>query len=113
MTLFEAMKESTVRILENAELELVSISEGQKKNEDTGEVTPFKRYEVEVEKGYEDFSRCRFTVKIENGKTIITEKEMREAYYQIKFSDLEISYISERGIVYFRASNATVKKEEN
>lgn len=113
MTVLEAMKRNALKVLENAELDLVGVSEGQKKDEETGNVTPFKRYEVEVQKGYEEFSRCRFTVKVENGKTIISEKDLEEAYYQISFKDLEISYISDKGIVYFRASDASVKKEEN
>lgn len=113
MTVLDAMKKNAVKVLENAELDLVSVLEGQKKNEETGEIVPFKRYEVEVEKGYEEFSRCRFTVKIENGKTIITEKNLEEDYYRISFKGLEVSYISDKGVVYFRASDATVEKEEN
>lgn len=113
ITLFDAMKKDVVKTIENAELDLIDVSDGQKKDEETGEIIPFWRYEVEIQKGYEEFSRCRFTVKIENGKTIITKRELMENYYTISFEGLEVSYVSEKGIVYFRASGAKVKKEEN
>lgn len=113
ITLMDAMRKNVVGVIEGAELDLIDVSEGQKKDEETGETIPFWRYEVEVQKGYGEFSRCRFTVKIENGETIITKRELAENYYSISFEGLEVSYVSDKGAVYFRASGAKVKKEEN
>lgn len=111
-TLYDAMKKTVVRTLEGVPLEIVSISNGESVNDETGEISKFIRVEVEVPKGFDDLSKCRFQVKIPDGKLKVTETQLEEDEYSAKFSELAISYIDNRGTVYFKADDYTVVKME-
>lgn len=110
-TIFNAMKEKVENALNNIKLDLLSLDEGESTNKETGEVSHFLRMEAEVPKGYDELSRCRFNVKILNGKRKISDEELDENDYSVIFEGLQISYIDNKGNVYFRADDYTVKKE--
>lgn len=111
-TLYDAMKKTVERTLEGVPLEIVSISNGESVNEETGEVSKFVRVEVEVPKGFDDLSKCRFQVKIPDGKLKVTETQLEEEEFTAKFSGLVITYIDNRGTVYFKADDYLVAKTE-
>ncbi|MCH5259539.1 MAG: hypothetical protein J1F18_07295 [Lachnospiraceae bacterium] len=109
-TLYDAMKKTVERTLEGVPLEIVSISNGESVNEETGEVSKFVRVEVEVPKGFDDLSKCRFQVKIPDGKLKVTETQLEEDEYIAKFSGLAITYVDNRGTVYFKSDDYNVAK---
>lgn len=111
-TMYDAMKKGVEKTLEGVPLELVSISEGESTNEQTGEISRFIRVEVEVPKGFDDLSKCRFQVKVPDGKLKVTEMQLDEDEYTAKFSGLAISYIDNRGTVYFKSDDYNVAKVE-
>lgn len=110
-TIFDAMKENVAKYLSDIPHELLAVSSGESIDKETGNAVPFQRYEAEVPKGFDEFSRCRFTVKVMNGKILVTEKELKENEYTIVFGGLEVSYVSEKGVVFFRATEVKIQKE--
>lgn len=111
--ILEAWKRSTENMLEGTPLDLIAQSAKESTNDETGEVSKYVRLDVEVPRGYDELSRCRFSVKIPNGKLQITDKELEEAYYTVTFQGLSVSYVdTTKGVVYFRAVSYAVKKED-
>lgn len=110
-TIYEQMKKNVEKELEGMALELLSLSEGKTEDKETGEIQRFVRCEAEVPKGAGAFARCRFTVKIPDGKLKLAEKELEEADFLVVFQGLSVSYIDTKGAVYFRAESYAVKKE--
>lgn len=111
VSFLDAMKKQVIGTLANKYSDLLSQSVGQSVNKETGEVSDFLRVEFEVRKGNGELSRCRGTVKIPNGKMKITDEELNKNEYAVSFEGLEISFIDNKGNVYFRADDYTVKKE--
>lgn len=112
-TIYDTLVRYAKQSLNGRFLELLSVSEGEAVDKDTGEHTDFIRYEVEVPRGSGEFARCRFSVKIPNGKRMISCESLENADFLISFKDLEITYIDNRKNVYFRASDCNIKKEES
>lgn len=110
VTLIDAMKDMVVNALDEVSLKLLDVTAGESKDEN-GITIPFKRFEVEVPVGFEELSYCRFTVKIPESKVELTQKDIRKGVYTITFTGLEVSYISDKGSVYFRATDAKIVKE--
>lgn len=108
--ILDVMKSNTVDALESLQHVLLSIEKGDSVNEKTGEVSNFVRCEAEVPRGYGAFSRCRFSVKIPDGKIKVEAEKLDEDDYSVIFSGLLVSYIDNNGNVYFRAEDYEVKK---
>lgn len=108
-TIFEAMKLSVESTLDNVPLELLSIGSETAVDKDTGEITTFIKAEVEVPKGYDALSRCRFTVKVAAAQLKVTEQQLEDSDYFIYFKALKISYVDSKGTVYFKADKYDVK----
>ena len=107
-TIYEAMKTHVETTLNGLTAELISIGEDTSTDKETGEITSFIKAEAEVPRGHDAFSRCRFTVKIIDGKLKVTETQLLETDYFVKFKGLEISYIDTKVNFYFRASDYEV-----
>ena len=111
-TLLEAMKILTVNELEGITLQLIGLDSKESTDEKTGVITKFKRFQVEVPRGFGALSLCRFSVKVAESKIELTQKDIEESVYSVTFEGLEISYIGENSAVYFRATDAKVVKED-
>lgn len=107
-TIFQAMKSYVETTLNDTPLELLSIGTDTSVDDDTGEVSNFVQIEVEVPRGYDTLSRCRFTVKVLDGNLKVTETQLEDVEYSVKFKGLSISYIDTKGNVYFRAEDYEV-----
>lgn len=110
-TIYAALIRYAQRTLNGKFLSLLFASEGESRDKETGEVTHFARYEVEVPRGFAEFSRCRFAVKIVDGHKLVPPESLEKTDYLIAFKDLDISYIGNSKNVYFRASDCNIKKE--
>ena len=110
-TVLDAMKADLISIFEALFFLLLSITEGETVNKETGEVNRFVRLEVEVPRGYGALSRCRFTVKIPDGKPRVDIDDLDTNDYVVRFDGLNISYIDAKGTVYFRADDCEIKQE--
>lgn len=109
--LYQVMKKQTEKALEGMQLELLSLSEGETTDKESRKTQKFIRCEAEVPRGSGAFARCRFSVKIPNGKLKITEEELETNGFIVLFQGLEISFIDSKGTVYFRAESYAIKKE--
>lgn len=107
-TIFEAMKLYVETTLDGSPLVLIAIGAETSVDKETGEATNYVKAEAEVPKGYDALSRCRFTVKIMDAPLKVTEKQLEDADYEIKFQGLKISYIDTKGNVYFKADSYEV-----
>lgn len=110
--IIEAMKSQTLDTINKASPHIISNTTGESKNSETGESIPYVKVEAEIPRGHGKFSLCRFDVKIPRGKILATEEELDACEFLVFFSNLEISYIDERGNVFFRADNYAIKKSE-
>lgn len=108
-TILAAMKTYVEGTLDNTPTDLISIGSKSSVDKETGEVINFIKAEVEVPKGYDALSRCRFTVKIMNSSLKVTETQIEDNDYHIVFNGLKISYIDAKGNVYFKADSYEVK----
>lgn len=109
--LYDIMKRQIEETLEGKQLELLSLSEGETQDKENGQIQKFIRCEAEVPKGANPFARCRFSVKIPNGKLKLSEKELENDDFFVVFQGLSVSYIDSKGMVYFRAESYAVKRE--
>ncbi len=112
-SIYESMKHYVEHTLSGKWLDLLSISEGESTNKETGDAKKFIRLEVEVPKGLGNFSRCRFKVKVPEAKLLVSSESLAKSDFQVAFKGLTISYIDDRKTVYFRADEYQVKKEES
>ena len=111
--MLDAMKDSAVKEINAAPLDLIGLEVGSTTDKDTGEVKHFVRVDVEVRKGSGHYSRCQFSVKIPDTSDLkVSAAELEEADYLVFFRDLEISFIDDHGNVYFRAAGYEVEREE-
>lgn len=108
-TIFEAMKAYVERTLDGSPMDVISIAAETAINKDSGEVSSFVKVEAEVPKGYDELSRCRFTVKILDAPLKVTEVQLENTDYEILFHGLKISYVDTKGNVYFKADDYDVK----
>ena len=108
-TVYQAMKSFVETTLNEIPTELLAIGADSSVDEDTGEVSAFVQIEAEVPRGNGALSRCRFIVKIPNGNLKLTEIQLEDSEYSVKFIGLVISYIDVKGNVYFRAEDYDVK----
>lgn len=111
-SIFEAMKCFVVGTLNDVPLDLLSVSDCESSNKETGEITRYTRFEVEVPRGFDALSRCRFAVKVPENIVNISDADLEAAEYSIRFFGLVVSYVDAKGTVYFRADNCILKKEE-
>jgi hypothetical protein len=102
------MKADVETILSDTTNDLISISSESSTDKETNQVSNFIRIEAEVPRGFGAFSRCRFTVKVPNASLKVTEEQLDNSDYRVKFSNLVVSYIDTRGTVYFRADDYEV-----
>lgn len=110
-TIFSALKRYAEKALTGKPLELLTISDGESTDAETGTIVPYIRLEVEVPRNSGEFSRCRFSVKVPNGKKLIENDALNTTDYLVVFKCIEISYIDDHENVYFRAEDYTLKKE--
>lgn len=113
--ILEVMKKQVAQAFAGRQFELLAISTGVSKDADTDQETPFVRLEVEVPRDLNNpYSKCRFTIKSINGIEIVTQEEIDEGdcIYYVSFEDLVISYIDNKGNVYFRADSYEIEKGE-
>ena len=109
--MLEAMKKAVLRDLVKNPLLLLLVTLVESKNKETGEITVYIRFDVEVPRGCGDISRCRFSVKVLGDKLPISEEALEQTDYVVTFQNLEISYIDDSGNVYFKADAFSIKKE--
>lgn len=109
--IIEAMKAGAITVLQPLPHSLLSIEEGENTNEETGVVSRFIRCETEVPKGYGKYSRCRMLTKIPDARLQVTQDDLDTDDFVVYFDGLEISYIDNRGNVYFRAKKYKVEQE--
>ena len=109
--ILDVMKAETVAAINAAKLSLIGSTRGESKDPETAAVTPYVKVEVEVAKGYGGYSRKRFTAKVSTDKILVADEALEREDYVVSFKNLSISYIDEKGNVYFRADDYSVKKE--
>ena len=110
--IFDVMKDEVSSKFEAQELDLLSVSDGTDTDKETGEITKYTRFEVEVPRGFSGYSRCRFTVKVPNMSSKVTNDDLAKKEYSIFFNGLLVSYISSRGDVYFRAEDFNIEETQ-
>lgn len=110
-SMLEAMKKAVLRDLAKNPLLLLLVTLIEGKNKETGDITIYLRFDVEVPRGCGDISRCRFSVKVLGNKIPISEEALEQADYVVTFQNLDISYIDDSGNVYFKADDYSIKKE--
>lgn len=110
--ILEAMKQMTVQSIKGKTAKLIRVEERSPKDSASGQELQSVIVEAEVPKGCGAFSRQRFDVKILNGKRHVSDADLEQYEFGVTFKNLEISYIDERGNVYFRAEDYNVKKME-
>ena len=110
--IIEAMKSQTLDTINRASPHIISNTAGETKNSETGEIVPHVKVEAEIPRGHGKYSLCRIAVKIPNGKILATEEELDSNDFLVSFTNLEITYIDDRGNVYFRADNYAIRKIE-
>jgi len=103
-------EKKVVTMLAGTDFMLLDAEEGSKKDEKTGKITYYIRFDVEVPRGCGELSRCRTSVKILDKKLPAELKDLEDEESSVRFDGLAISYISDRGDVYFRAENFTITK---
>lgn len=93
----------------SSELQIKEIIDGEGKS--TGMTDTFLRLEVEVPRGNGILSRCRFAVKIPDGREEFTPDDLNDGIF-VTFDGLTISYVdSSRRVVYFKANDYTILQE--
>lgn len=107
----DALTRYAERRLDEKLLELLTIEQCEVTNKENGEVSKFIKLEVEVPRGYDEFSRCRFAVKVPDGKLLVTNESLENTDFLVAFKGLTISYMDGSKNVYFRADDYTIKKE--
>lgn len=110
---YTGMCKQVCKKLEGQKLNVISVSEETKQNEDTKEMEFFTRLEVDIPRGFDELSRCRISVKILEPKAEIGDEEVDKEDYIVMFTGLEISYIDDRRNVYFKAKDYVIKKESD
>lgn len=108
--LVNAMKAYVEHTLDSVPTDLISISQVPTVNKETGEVENVIKAEVEVPKGYDELSRCRFTVKVVNAPLTVTEAQLNDNDYDIIFKGLKVTFIDSKDNVYFKADSYEAKK---
>lgn len=110
--LIDVMKKVTEQFFDGVQFELLSIQAGSSREKDTEREIPFVRLEVEVPRDLKPYGRCRFNVKVPNGKVIVTQEQLEEDddIYVVYFENLVISYIDSNNNVYFKADSYDVMK---
>lgn len=108
-TIFEAMKLFVENSLDSVPLALISIGAESTIDDDTKEISNFIKAEVEVPRGYDMLSKCRFTVKIVDVPLKVTEIQLEDNDYIITLTGLQITYVDVKGTVYFKADKYDVK----
>ena len=101
MNIYEAMKNALLKAISQVDLEVVSVRSDEREKKDKEgdgiEVEKFIKIGVEV-------PRKRFDVKIVDGALNVTQSDVDENVYMVKFTNLSISYVdSGRQEVYFKA----------
>lgn len=112
MGFIEILKRELLSNLSNLTIELIGISENSfsKKDENgaiTSEKQDFIKVECEVQRNQGAYSRIRFSVKVPDGRMKVNPEDL-ENELLVKFDDLSVSFIDNRGNIYFRASDYTV-----
>lgn len=110
-SMLEVMKKMILRELNGVPLIVILVSIVESKNQETNAVTVSIRFDVEVPKGHDEASRCRFSVKVTGNKLPIAEEELDNNDFYVTFENLGITYIDAQGNVYFRADSFTLHKE--
>ena len=108
MNIYEAMKNALLKAISQVDLEVVSVRSDEREKKDKEgdgiEVEKFIKIGVEVPRGNGELSRKRFYVKIVDGALNVTQSDVDENVYMVKFTNLSISYVdSGRQEVYFKA----------
>ncbi len=104
--LYDAMTSELECFLAGVKLELLSIEQGMKKDED-GNQEPFTRVEVEIPRGSGAFSRCRFSCKLPPVKLNISEEEI-ESGISIVLLGVKVTYVSAQKEIYTKADSIQV-----
>ena len=104
--LYDALMMELEKVLNETELELISVGQGVKKYED-GSEEEFTRVEVEIPKGNAAFSRCRFTCKLSPIELGLSEEEIDEGIHVI-LSGVKVSYISDKKVIYTKADGIRI-----
>lgn len=112
LKMLDIVKQEIARSLEGAQHDLLGISKVESVNKETGEVQNFVKVDAEIPKSMKPFGRIQISVKIPGNKVAVDEKMLENSDFQVAFVGLEISYIDEKGNIYWRANDYKVKKEE-
>ena len=118
MNLLDASKKQWLKEIEKAPLFLIG-SEKRRNNvtsKDGSETYPEDslRLSVEIPRGRGWLSRVRFDVKIVDGTEKVTQEELDERDYLIRFENLVVKYIDgERRNVYFGADDYEIQEVDN
>lgn len=110
-TILDVMKRQVEQVFVQELFELLSISTGVSKDADERDV-PFVRLEVEVPRDLKPFGRCRFSVKVPNGVQKVTQEKIDESeeIFLVSFENLTVSYIDNKGTVYWKADAYDIEK---
>lgn len=113
-SILQIMKQQVEQAFVMEQFELLAVSTGVSKEAETEKEIPFLRFEVEVPKDIKPFGRTRFSVKVVSNEPLsITQEQIDEGeIYLIAFTNLVISYIDTKGIVYFRADTYEIERSE-
>lgn len=104
--LFDIMSENLAEFLHKTPVDLLSVEQGVKKNEN-GSQEPFTRVEVEIPKGNGAFSRCRFSCKLPPTQFNVSEDEI-ESGVSVLLTGIKITYVSAQKEVYTKADDAQI-----
>lgn len=104
--LYDAMVAELENSLEGNAVDLLSIEQGVKKNED-GSQEPFTRVELEIPKGNGMFSRCRFSCKLPPIQLKVSEEELENGISVI-LSGVKVTFISSQKEIYTKADSVQI-----
>ena len=102
--LYDAMVSELESSLGGMVLDLISLEDGEKKNENGTEL--YTRAELEIPRGCA-FSRCRFTCKLPRWVLPLSEEEL-DAGVSVMVHDLKVTFISSNREIYTKGSGLKV-----
>lgn len=112
MKMYDAIVKNVAISLKDVTFEILEVSKAEKVDTETGEIRRFIKFSIEVPRSCRDFARCRFTVKVPDaGEIPVTEEELSENAYYVKFRNLKVSYISNLKEVYFGAESFNIEAD--
>lgn len=110
-TILGGMKQLIEDVINNTVLELLDVEEKEDVNRETGEISKSISVYFEIPRGNDVFSKCQAKVKIPDGVMKIDRKELEKRDFWVKFENAVVSFINEKGVVFFKADDYEIEED--